>query len=93
MHLWGGYTHANWIYTGEIISNVDSWDFTSSYPYVLVTCKYPATEFLPCKLTNASKMMSQFAYLLVVKLDNISCKYFNNFISQSKCKEIKKRNI
>lgn len=28
----GGYTHANWLYTDEIIGDVDSWDFTSSYP-------------------------------------------------------------
>ena len=31
----GGYTHANWIYTDEIIKNVSSYDFTSSYPFVL----------------------------------------------------------
>ena len=28
----GGYTHANWIYAGDIIKNVTSYDFTSSYP-------------------------------------------------------------
>lgn len=28
----GGYTHANWLYTDEIVRCVDSWDFTSSYP-------------------------------------------------------------
>lgn len=28
----GGYTHANWLYTDEILEDVDSWDFTSSYP-------------------------------------------------------------
>lgn len=31
----GGYTHANWIYADEIHKNVESWDFTSSYPYIL----------------------------------------------------------
>ena len=41
----GGYTHANWIYTDEIIKNVDSFDETSAYPYVLVTCKFPSSEF------------------------------------------------
>lgn len=33
-------------------------------------------------------MISKFAYLLVVEFNNIKCKYFNNFISQSKCTNI-----
>ena len=78
-----GYIH------GEIVHNVTSYDFTSSYPYVLVTHRYPSTEFISCKIDKASKMLPDFAYLLVVKFNNIKCKYFNNFISLSKCKDIK----
>ena len=37
----GGYTHANWYYANRTISDVDSYDFTSSYPYVMVSEKYP----------------------------------------------------
>ena len=85
----GGYTHANWIYADEIIENVDSWDFTSSYPYVLVSYKYPSSEFKRCYITKREEMSKRFCYLLVVKFKNIKCKYFNNFISQSKCREIK----
>lgn len=77
-----GYIH------GDIVHNVTSYDFTSSYPYVLVTHKYPSTEFLPCKLTKASQMIDKFAYLIVVRFKNLKCKYFNNFISLSKCKNI-----
>lgn len=85
----GGYTHANWIYADEIIENVDSWDFTSSYPYVLVSYKYPSSEFKRCYITKREEMSKRLCYLLVVKFKNIKCKYFNNFISQSKCREIK----
>ena len=85
----GGYTHANWIYADEIINNVDSWDFTSSYPYVLVSFKYPSSEFKKCNIKKREEMSKRFCYLLVVKFKNIKCKYFNNFISQSKCREIK----
>ena len=77
-----GYIH------GDIVHNVTSYDFTSSYPYVLVTHKYPSTEFLPCKLIKANQMIDKFAYLIVVRFKNLKCKYFNNFISLSKCKNI-----
>lgn len=85
----GGYTHANWIYTDEVLHNIDSWDFTSSYPYVLVTEKYPSTEFKPCKIKCVEDMLDCFAYLVKVKFCGISSKYYNNFISKSKCIYIK----
>lgn len=89
MHLCGGYTHANWIYTGEILENITSFDFTSSYPYVMVSEKYPSSEFRKCNIKNLDDMIDSFAYLLVVRFYNIKCKYYNNFISESKCKKIK----
>ena len=81
----GGYTHANWLFAGEVVSDVDSWDFTSSYPYVMVTHKFPSTKFVPCKIRRLEEMNNRFAYLMVVKFKNIKSKYYNNIISQSKC--------
>lgn len=89
----GGYTHANWIYTDEILNNVDSYDFTSSYPYILVTHQFPSYEFKPCKIDKLEKMSKRFAYLLIVKFKNIKSKYYNNFISQSKCRNIRGRSL
>lgn len=37
----GGFTHANHNYVGKTIKNVRSFDFTSSYPTVLVSEKFP----------------------------------------------------
>ena len=85
----GGYTHANWIYTDEIINNVDSYDFTSSYPYVMTSFKYPMSEFIKDDIKSVSDMYRLYAYLLVVRFKNLKCKYFNNFISASKCRYIK----
>jgi len=85
----GGYTHANWIYTDEVLENVDSYDFTSSYPYVMTTYKYPATEFIKDDVKTISDMYRLYAYLLVVRFKNIKCKYCNNFISASKCRKIR----
>lgn len=81
----GGYTHGNWLFTDEIVHDVDSYDFTSSYPYVLVTHRYPSTEFKKCNIQNREQMDTNFAYLLKVRFYNIECKYYNTFISQSKC--------
>lgn len=87
----GGYTHANFIYTDEVIKNVDSWDFTSSYPYVLVTHKYPATKFKPCRIKSVEQFNRKiFAYLCVVKFTHVKSKYYNHFLSKSKCIDITK---
>lgn len=84
----GGYTHSNWIYTDEIQKNITSWDFTSSYPSILVSYQFPSSEFQKCLITRKEQMIKRFAYLLVVRFKNIKCKYYNNFISVSKCREI-----
>ena len=85
----GGYTHANWIYADEVLKNVDSYDIASSYPYVLVTQKYPNSEFRSCKIKRREEMSKRLAYLLVVRFKNVKCKYFNNFISASKCRNLR----
>lgn len=85
----GGYTHANWIYADEVLKNIDSYDFTSSYPYVMTCYKYPMTEFVKDDVKSVKDMFRLYAYLLVVKFTDISCKYYNNFISSSKCNYIR----
>ena len=85
----GGYTHANYIYTDEVLDNIDSYDETSAYPYVLVSCKFPSTKFTKCYIKRVEDMLPCFAYLITVKIKNIRSKYYNNFISASKCIEIK----
>lgn len=85
----GGYTHANYIYADEVLKNVDSYDETSAYPYVLVTCKFPSTEFKKCYVKRVEDFSPSIAYLLTVRLKNIKCKYYNHFISTYKCSDIK----
>lgn len=85
----GGYTHANWIHADEIIENVDSWDFTSSYPYILATHRVPSSEFKKCNIKTLKDLNNRFAYILIVKFKNLKCKYYNNYISMSKCRYIK----
>ena len=84
----GGYTHANYMYTDEVIPNVDSYDETSAYPYVMVTSKFPMSEFKECHIRTVDDMIEKYAYLLKVTFHNLKCKYYNNFISASKCENI-----
>lgn len=84
----GGYTHANYMYTDEVIPNVDSYDETSAYPYVMVTSKFPMSEFKECHIKTVDDMIENYAYLLKVTFHNLKCKYYNNFISASKCENI-----
>lgn len=85
MAYMGGYTHANRVFADEVLKDIDSYDFTSSYPFVLLCYKYPSSRFKKCYVKSISQMHKNFAYLLRVRFTNIECKYFNTFISYSKC--------
>lgn len=81
----GGYTHANWLYVNEVIKNVVSWDFTSSYPFVMLVEKYPSTTFKKCNISNIKNILyDDFAYIINIEFKNIKSNYFNNIISKSK---------
>ena len=84
----GGYTHASYFYADRLIKHVESFDFTSSYPYCMVNFKYPANEFKKCYVKNVNDLYDNFAYLLVIKFKNVKSKLLNSYISKSKCKEI-----
>lgn len=86
----GGYTHANWLFSDTVIKgNIKSYDYCSSYPYVMSTFKFPMREFRKCKITDISQVLDRFAYLITVRFYNIKCNYYNNFISLSKVNEVK----
>ena len=63
----GGYTHANFRYTGDILDNVDSDDFASSYPYVMCAEKYPTGKWI--KVTRLRKGLR---HIIHVKLYGIA---------------------
>lgn len=48
----GGYTHANRYHIGEIIHDVTSYDFTSSYPARMLYNKFPSGRFVDFTTTN-----------------------------------------
>lgn len=85
----GGYVHACYLYANEVLKNVTSFDYASSYPYCLCCFKYPATEFKKCNIKRLEQLLPKFAYLIRVRFKNIKSKYYNHIISVSKCTKIK----
>lgn len=84
----GGITHASWLYADMILLNVDSFDETSAYPYVLTTFKFPSSEFQKINITSKSDMSKNFCYILEVEFKNVNSRYYNTYISSSKCSNL-----
>ena len=85
----GGFTHANAIYTDETVNDVDSYDFTSSYPYVMVSEKFPMSTGvkITCKsMKQFDFIRSKYLCIFDVEFDDIFAKQTqDNPISVSKC--------
>lgn len=70
----GGYTHANRFISGQVIDEGgDCYDFSSSYPYVLLSERYPVSKWL--SIDNKSidyilKYSEQYAFMFKLILVN-----------------------
>lgn len=74
----GGDTHANRYYSGVILPDVYSYDRVSSYPDVLVNCRFPVTPFIPENPTIERLVdlieIHHKAALMTVSFTGIACK-------------------
>ena len=88
----GGFTHANANYTGKVIENVSSIDFTSSYPSVMISEQFPMTRFKPVKvktIKELEKILSRHAVIFDVQFMNIKPRITQEtYLSESKCRNI-----
>ena len=91
----GGFTHANYFYTGKIVEDVTSYDFASSYPYVMVSELFPMSA--PCKVfdydDNLEYYLNNFSCVFDVAITGIvSCVNHETPLSESRCfKKLKPR--
>ena len=68
----GGDTHANAYWVGETLEEVESYDMTSSYPYVIMTRKYPITQFTQVSPQTMKKWLKDgYALLMHLKFENL----------------------
>lgn len=95
----GGYTHANRHKIGQHIRPVNNqtikcFDFASSYPFVLLTEKYPNAKFIPmddCSVDEILEDSDNYAYMFKLVVVGYSIKDDNIVmppISLSKCEKI-----
>lgn len=63
----GGFTHANRYIIGEVKNEVKCYDFASSYPFVMLTEKYPMHRFKPykrmCRPEDLIKNIDKYAFI------------------------------
>ena len=88
----GGFTHANPFYVGQVMENVASFDFTSSYPGVIVAEKFPMSssellEEITPDVFNYS--LEKYCCLFELELFGLcSVLYYDSYISRYRCREL-----
>lgn len=88
----GGFTHSNPINTDKIIEGVNSIDFTSSYPSVMIAEKFPMGKgFSPTKeeiLKNGyDYYLNNFCCMINISVQNLKNEFiYDSYLSESKCK-------
>ena len=88
----GGFTHANAAYSGKTLERVSSIDFTSSYPAVMVSEKFPMSRFKEVVITGVTQLKEycvKYAMVFDVRFHNVTCKLTQEtYISESKCSQL-----
>lgn len=84
----GGFTHANPFYSGKVIENVSSFDFTSSYPTVMISEKFPMMKGERVNITSTSQFdtyLKLYCCLFDVIIEGLESRYyFDSYISLSR---------
>lgn len=87
----GGYTHASHTKVGRILPDVHSYDFTSSYPAVMVSCKMPMSSGEQVHYNTFAEyyndIRNDYLILGTYELKNVNDEKFpyEHYISSSKC--------
>ena len=86
----GGFTHASMLYSGQLLTDVASIDFTSSYPYVMLSEKFPMSK--PEKATPTKERFLEWinnddvGLMFVARFKGLQSKLsFETYLSESKC--------
>ena len=88
----GGFTHANFHAIGKIFENAASFDFTSSYPFVMLTQYFPMSKGVKVKiesLKQAKEYLKEYCCIFKVRFTKLKAKpgIPDNYLSFSKVEE------
>lgn len=86
----GGFTHANALYVEEVLANIASFDFTSSYPYVMLSEKFPMSKCFEVTEVLSEEdfefCLNTYCCLFELELVGLTPKLVQDFpLSLSKC--------
>lgn len=88
----GGFTHANVNYVGKVVEKVHSFDFSSSYPAVMLSEKFPMSKPIPVKIESSKQfitLLKTYCCMFDIEFENIrATSEFENYISFSRCSKI-----
>lgn len=83
----GGFTHANPFYTGKVSEDVTSFDFTSSYPTVMVAERFPMSPGVLVNVTTMEELRKNielYCCLFDVEFKGLRSKvFYDSYISRS----------
>lgn len=89
----GGFTHANPFYSGKVVSGVTSFDFTSSYPCVMVSEQFPMSSSELIEITSKEqfeKNLKLYCCLFDVEFIGLQSQlWFDSYLSLSRCWGVK----
>ena len=87
----GGSVFCNWLYKNRVVEWVKAYDIASSYPWVLVACRYPQSIFFNAPKGKEQKYMhnERYVYLIRFKARNVQSNYNCHFLSRSKALSLK----
>ena len=85
----GGFTHASAKYVGKVLKNIASFDFTSSYPAVMLAEKFPMSKgrVVDTTISNTklNEYLRKYCCLMDIKFTNIREKLdYDHPISESR---------
>ena len=84
----GGFTHSNAINTNVVLDDVKSFDFTSSYPYCMISEMYPMSkgQIIEVNENTFEKYLNLYCCVFDIQFTNLLPKVnYENYISYSKC--------
>lgn len=85
----GGFTHANPAYVGKVMHNVKSYDFTSSYPTVMIAEQFPMSKGEMIEITDKATFVNclkNYCCVFTLELFNVTpILTQDNYISASRC--------